>query len=191
HGGNISAARVLFPGAPEPFLDLSTGINPFPYPLPPIDQQAFARLPEPDAVALLQEVAAGYYGAPSPAHVVAAPGTQSLLLPVMSLVKPGRVVILGPTYNEHARVAAAAGHQVVEITEVEAFRDANIVVVVNPNNPDGRLLGKDVMLALAERTRAARGLLVVDVAFVDAVGEEHSLAAEVAHGGIVGRRSFA
>jgi len=37
HGGDLGAARTLFPGAPEPFIDLSTGINPFPYPLPPLD----------------------------------------------------------------------------------------------------------------------------------------------------------
>src|SRR5688572_265914 len=34
HGGDLDAARRMFPGAPEPFIDLSTGINPFPYPLP-------------------------------------------------------------------------------------------------------------------------------------------------------------
>ncbi len=34
HGGNLGAAREMFPGAPEPFLDLSTGINPHPYPVP-------------------------------------------------------------------------------------------------------------------------------------------------------------
>jgi cobalamin biosynthetic protein CobC len=191
HGGNISAARILFPGAPEPFLDLSTGINPFAYPLPPLDQQIFARLPEPDAVTRLQEVAGGYYGAPSPAHVVAAPGTQSLLLPAMGLVKPSRVVTLGPTYNEHARVAAAAGHQVVEVTDPSEVGDvAGIVVLVNPNNPDGRLISKDAMLSLADRTRAAGGILVVDEAFVDAVGEEHSLASDLGRGGIVVLRSF-
>ena len=34
HGGDLAAARRLFPDAPEPFIDLSTGINPNPYPLP-------------------------------------------------------------------------------------------------------------------------------------------------------------
>src|SRR5262249_56285571 len=47
HGGDLGAARKLFPGAPEPFIDLSTGINPFPYPVPPLDPAVFARLPEP------------------------------------------------------------------------------------------------------------------------------------------------
>src|ERR1700730_11680904 len=103
HGGNLAAARILFPGAPDPFVDLSTGINPFAYPLPALTQAMFARLPEPDALERLQGVAATFYGAPSPAHVVAAPGTQSLLPHVLALQKPGRVAILGPTYGEYAR----------------------------------------------------------------------------------------
>jgi cobalamin biosynthetic protein CobC len=28
HGGDLAAARRLFPHAPQPFIDLSTGINP-------------------------------------------------------------------------------------------------------------------------------------------------------------------
>src|SRR5580704_11016174 len=99
HGGNLAAARILFPGAPEPFLDLSTGINPFAYPMPPLTQAMFARLPEPGELERLQAVAAAFYGALSPAHVVAAPGTQSLLTHVMAMAKPGRAAILGPTYN--------------------------------------------------------------------------------------------
>src|SRR5689334_24670954 len=74
HGGDLGAARRLFPGAPEPFIDLSTGINPFAYPLPPLEEAVFARLPEPAAVERLAAIAASAYGAPSPAHVVAGPG---------------------------------------------------------------------------------------------------------------------
>jgi cobalamin biosynthetic protein CobC len=33
HGGALSMAARLFPHAPRPFLDLSTGINPVPYPV--------------------------------------------------------------------------------------------------------------------------------------------------------------
>ena len=79
HGGDICAARRLFPGAPEPFIDLSTGINPNPYPLPHFTVESFARLPEADAVAALNAAAAKAYGAPSAANAVAAPGSQILL----------------------------------------------------------------------------------------------------------------
>src|SRR5713101_264093 len=110
HGGDLGAARKLFPAAPEPFIDLSTGINPFPYPLPLLDPGVFARLPEPAAVGRLAAVAATAYGAPSSAHVVAAPGLQILLPLVAALASPGRAAVLGPTYAEHARVAMRAGH---------------------------------------------------------------------------------
>jgi cobalamin biosynthetic protein CobC len=189
HGGNLGAAAALFPDAPRPFVDLSTGINPLAYPLPTLAPAIFARLPEPDALESLQAAAARRYGAPSPAHVVAAPGTQSLLPLIAALLQPGRAAILGPTYREHARVAAAAGHRVAEVTDVGRL-DAKLSVVVNPNNPDGRLMPKAVLLDLAQRLRAEGGLLVVDEAFADVAGEDHSLAAEVARGSLVVLRSF-
>ena len=69
----------------------------------------FARLPEPAALERLAAIAARAYGAPSADHVVAAPGTQILLPPVAALVPAGRAAVLGPTYAEHARVAAWPG----------------------------------------------------------------------------------
>ena len=85
HGGDLSAARLLFPDAPEPFVDLSTGINPHSYPIPRLEPDVFRRLPEPAAISRLSAVAAQAYGAPSAAHVVAAPGTQILLPYVAAL----------------------------------------------------------------------------------------------------------
>jgi cobalamin biosynthesis protein CobC len=79
HGGNLGAARQMFPAAPEPFLDLSTGINPHPYPVPQLPSDALTRLPEQAALAKLIDVAAEAYGAPSPAHVAAGPGSQILV----------------------------------------------------------------------------------------------------------------
>ncbi len=112
HGGDLGAARRLFPGAPEPFLDLSTGINPHPYPLPRFSADLFARLPEPAAATVVAAAAARAYGALSAAHVVPAPGTQILLPLVAALVRPCRAAIVAPTYTEHARAAAFAGHEV-------------------------------------------------------------------------------
>src|SRR5215471_5173176 len=76
HGGDLTSARSMFPGAPEPLIDLSTGINPSPYPVPQLPSDVFARLPEPSARDRLCQVAAQAYAAPSAAHVVAAPGAQ-------------------------------------------------------------------------------------------------------------------
>ena len=114
HGGDLSAARRLFPGATEPFVDLSTGINPNPYPVPRLPADIFARLPDAAVAGRLAIVAAKYYGAPSAAHIVAAPGTQILLPLVAGLVRPGAAAILSPTYNEHARAAKLGGYSVWE-----------------------------------------------------------------------------
>jgi len=179
----------MFPGAPEPLIDLSTGINPSPYPVPHLPSEAFARLPESSALDRLCQVAAKAYAAPSAAHVVAAPGAQMLLPLVAALVPPGRGLVLGPTYSEHVRAAALAGHAAAETTELARLADADLAVVVNPNNPDGRVVSANTLLALAERLAHRRGLLVVDEAFMD-VGPADASVSDRAGNGLVVLRSF-
>jgi cobalamin biosynthetic protein CobC len=190
HGGDLGAARRLFPDAPEPFLDLSTGINPHPCPLPRLAVEVLARLPDADALAALAGIAAKAYGAPSAAHVVPAPGTQILLPLAAGLVRPGRAAVLSPTYSEHARAAALAGHAVTATDDIGDLGDAGLALVTNPNNPDGRLLASDALLALAKTMQPRGGLLVIDEAFMDVAPPGASLAAEVSRGNIVVLRSF-
>jgi cobalamin biosynthetic protein CobC len=216
HGGDLGAARSLFPDAPEPFIDLSTGINPYSYPLPQLDPELFQRLPEPAALADLAAAAATVYGAPSADHVAPAPGTQILMVPVAGLVRPGTAAVLGPTYAEHARAAALAGHQVTEVGTLDALVNADLAIVVNPNNPDGRLFDAETLLRLAAARRdrglngtstnksrdaammgkevggetSHGGLLVIDEAFMDAIPAGTSLAGAVGSGDTVVLRSF-
>jgi cobalamin biosynthesis protein CobC len=190
HGGDLQAARRLFPGAPEPFIDLSTGINPNPYPLPRFPADLFRRLPAPDAASALAAVAARAYGAPSATQIVPAPGTQILLPLVAALVRPGRAAILAPTYGELSRAAGLAGHDVQAVREFGDIGDARLVMIANPNNPDGRLHGKDALLALTDALRRRGGVLVVDEAFMDVGPPGASLAAELSPGNIVVLRSF-
>jgi cobalamin biosynthesis protein CobC len=190
HGGDLAAARRLFPDAPEPFIDLSTGINPNPYPLSRLPADVFARLPDADKLASLTEIAARTYGAPSAAQVVAAPGTQILLPLVAASVRPGRAAVLAPSYGEFARAAALAGHDVVEVDGLAAVGDAQLVFVANPNNPDGRLFARKDLMALIGNLRARDGLLVVDEAFMDVGLLGASFAAEVSVGNVVVLRSF-
>jgi cobalamin biosynthesis protein CobC len=189
HGGDLHAARRQFPGAPEPFIDLSTGINPNSYPVPQLPAEAFARLPDAAATVQLAALAATYYGAPSAAHVVAAPGTQILLPLVAGLVRSGRAAILSPTYNEHARCAGLAGHSVTEVREIGGLGDADLAIIANPNSPDGRLVERDTLIALAAKLRAHGGLLVVDEAFMDVAPPGQSVASGVTRN-IVVLRSF-
>jgi cobalamin biosynthetic protein CobC len=190
HGGNLVAARQMFPDAPEPFIDLSTGINPHSYPVLPLPPGLFARLPEPAALDRLAAVAAEAYGAPSREHVVPAPGTQILLAPVAALVRPGKAAVLGPTYAEFSRAAALAGHDVAEVGDIGQLLDADLAVVANPNNPDGRVFKRHELLELADARRRRCGLLVVDEAFMDAEPFGASLCGEVGRHDVVVLRSF-
>jgi cobalamin biosynthetic protein CobC len=189
HGGDLAAARRMFPDAPEPFVDLSTGINPQPYPVPALPSEIFARLPDRASIRALAAAAAGTYGAPSPDHVAPAPGTQILLPHVACLVSPGRAAILRTTYAEHARAVALAGHDAVEVVDPEQLRHADLAIVVNPNNPDGRIVDKATLLSIAKELRLREGILVVDESFAD-VAPGTSLADAVDRDNIVVLRSF-
>ena len=190
HGGDLSIARRLFPDAPEPFVDLSTGINPHPYKVPRLAPRVFARLPEAAALTSLADAAAKTYGAPSAECVTPAPGTQILLPLVAGLLRPGRAAVIAPTYAEHARAAALAGHSVSDIGDIGAARDAGLAIVTHPNNPDGRLFDKAALIDLAKHLRLRGGLLIVDEAFMDVGPSGASLAGEVLRGNIVVLRSF-
>ncbi len=167
HGGDLAQARALFPGAPEPWIDLSTGINPHPYPLPALPLSLWQRLPGAAEEAALLQAARKAYRLPGHAGIVAAPGTQILIEMLPRLAGAGPVAVLGPTYAEHALTWRKGGHAVAEIDSLEAVGDAASLVVVNPNNPDGRIVPRERLAALAERCRARGGLLVVDEAFCD------------------------
>ncbi|MCJ2080450.1 threonine-phosphate decarboxylase CobD [Methylobacterium sp. J-090] len=165
HGGDLDAARALFPDAAAPWVDLSTGINPVPYPCPLLEASAFRRLPSASDLTALNAAAARAYGVADPAGIVAAPGTQLLIETLPRLWPLARVAVVGPTYAEHAAAWGRAGHSVAAVTDLDA--DVDVVVVVNPNNPDGRSWPAATLLACAERLAARGGLLVVDEAFAD------------------------
>lgn len=180
----------MFPNAPEPFLDLSTAISPHPYPISGLSDDNFSLLPEPSHLEQLVRHAAAAYGTSSTDHVVAAPGSQILMTLIADHVPKGRAAILGPTYAEHAHVAALAGHAVETVTAPSRIGEAALAVVVNPNNPDGRALSKEDLLEIADRQRAHGGLLVVDEAFMDVGSRGESLSADVEQANIVVLRSF-
>lgn len=195
HGGNLAGASTRFPNAPKPWIDLSTGINPHAYPHSDVASTAFCRLPEPAALQSLKREAATVYGAASPDHVAAAPGTQ-ILLPLLveaafgGSVRPGaRAAILSPTYAEHARMVRLAGFDLTETADFEDLFAADLALVVNPNNPDGRLIERTALLRLAAHMAKKGGLLVVDEAFMDVVPSGHSVAGDIGPGLVV-LRSF-
>ena len=130
HGGDLAAAEARWGRPAEGWLDLSTGINPLPYPVPPIAPAAWHRLPQHDRLRALLETARSGYGAPADAPVVAAPGTQ-ILIQLLPRLRPGaRVAILGPTYGEHAACWSAEGATAITVGSLDEAAGADVVVLV-------------------------------------------------------------
>ncbi|MGH6812939.1 MAG: threonine-phosphate decarboxylase CobD [Methylocella sp.] len=190
HGGNLFAARRAYPQAPEPWLDLSTGVNPYAYPFacPPLE--SFTRLPQPDELRMLEAAARAAYRAPPFAEIVAAPGSQAIINLLPHLAPARRVGILGVTYCEHARSWAAGGADLAVVEDLSGLEDKDIAIVVNPNNPDGRLVAAADLHALAAVLGKHGGLLIIDEAFVDFLEPGASAVPDIAESGVVVLRSF-
>lgn len=168
HGGDLSEAMAQFGGAQEAWLDLSTGINPNPYPLPSLPNDAWQRLPSRTDEAALLATARRAYAVSDDVGIVAAPGTQTLIQWLPRIVQHGAVAVISPTYNEHAVAWRLAGHEVITIGADEAIPDTvRHVVIVNPNNPDGSIVDHAALAYIAKNVAACDGVMVIDEAFAD------------------------
>lgn len=183
HGGNIDWAIGHYGGVPEEWVDLSTGINRVPYPLPALSDAAWRILPTREAQAGLIEAARVTYRSDAPILPVA--GAQAAIQMIPRLQPPAEARVLAPTYNEHAATLRAAGWRVEEVSRLEDLLGADLAVVVNPNNPDGREYDPDSLLDLSYGV----GRLVVDESFADP-RPDLSVAGHAGQNGLVVLRSF-
>lgn len=165
HGGKLREAARQFGRPVEEWLDLSTGLNPVPYPAPDLPAMVWHRLPEDDPA--LIEAAKSYYGAP---HMLAVAGTQEAIQSLPRLRPRSRVVVSAPSYAEHAHCWRQAGHAVREVPFHlldQNVDEAEVMVVCTPNNPTGATVAPEILLAWADKLAARGGWLVVDEAFGD------------------------
>jgi cobalamin biosynthetic protein CobC len=183
HGGNLDVAMRRFGGRVEDWIDLSTGINRRPYPLPELELRHWTALPSRAEIEALHAAARQAYDTTAP--VLAMAGAQGAIQLLPRLAPCGRARILAPTYNEYGAVLAAAGWQVEEVAELDELCGADLAIVVNPNNPGGQRHEPAKLLALLPRV----GRLVVDESFADAV-PGLSLAAEAGRPRLLILRSF-
>ncbi len=151
HGGGLDAAIARYGGSRADWLDLSTGINPVPYPVGEVAPGAWSALPDQAATDRLLTVARKVWDVPDEAAILAAPGASALIARIPALRQAGTVHIPGPTYNEHAASFDAAGWRLSE-------RGADAIVVVHPNNPDGQLWQEAALTA---------PVLIIDESFCD------------------------
>lgn len=184
HGGKLAAAAREHGIPLERWIDLSTGIHPVGYPVPPIPAQCWLRLPEEEDS--LINIAAEYYGTP---HLRACAGSQAAIQALPYLRPKSRVGILSPTYAEHVHAWKQAGHTVFAIEEYAPEMDLDVLVLANPNNPTGRRFEPQRLLKWHHALAARQGWLVVDEAFIDAT-PDFSLASAAGMPGLVILRSL-
>ncbi|WP_370708349.1 threonine-phosphate decarboxylase CobD [Paraburkholderia sp. IW21] len=188
HGGNLHEAAERYGIPHAQWLDLSTGINPHGYPVPPVPADAWRRLPdEGDGFAAC---AARYYGAPDATHVLPVAGSQAAIRALPSLLRSAQVGIAPLTYSEYAPAFERAGHEVVPLdVSWETLPDTlTHVVIVNPNNPTAEHLSAGKLLHWHAQLRARGGTLLVDEAFADTMPSA-SLAANSDRDGLIVLRS--
>ncbi|QKV20493.1 threonine-phosphate decarboxylase [Oricola thermophila] len=190
HGGALDRAIARHGGKREDWLDLSTGINPVAWPVPELTADAWQRLPDEALESECIEAARAYYRVPDEAGIVAAPGTQAIIqwLPVL-LNYLDRATIVSPTYGEYEQVLRAAGVGVETPIDLPDAGNINpLLVIGQPNNPDGRVWPERQVAELAGGRGGVR-MVVVDEAFAD-VAPEHSIVPQTGGPGLTVLRSF-
>lgn len=188
HGGALDAVRKLFPDAPEPWLDLSTGINPFVYPNLSVSPERLHSLPTASLMADCRDAMAGAWGA-DPTAIAPTPGSELVIRHLPQWVPGRRVGLADFSFADHEAAWHAAGREVVLADDpADLAGGVDVLVVVNPNNPDGRLRTRARMEDLLVRQRACGGVLIADEAFVDTC-PEHSLCGLAGTPGLIVLRS--
>ncbi|OAG27449.1 pyridoxal phosphate-dependent aminotransferase [Thermodesulfatator autotrophicus] len=193
HGGEIYflARRLGVP--PEKIADHSSNVSPLPppqglYPLLKEHLTEIERLPEVDSESL-REALAAQFGLDSE-QILPGSGTSEWIFAIPRLLKPQKVLVLGPTYSDYADAAQAAG---IPVQYVLAKKEENfspplkelekaitlkdLVFICNPNNPTGALIKVELLRELI--SRYPETYFVIDESYVDFVGEAFSLVKEI------------
>ncbi|MDJ0977277.1 MAG: threonine-phosphate decarboxylase CobD [Erythrobacter sp.] len=167
HGGRIDAMAAAFPDAPLPWIDLSTGINPFPYPMPPIPAEAWTRLPTARDRERCEAAMAKAFGCDR-AYCRAIPGTELVIRQLPVILEKERVILRGRSYADHAESWGAARANVKAVNDpLDHLGDADVVVLVNPNNPDGTRWPPERIEEARSKLASRGGWLILDEAYAD------------------------
>lgn len=184
HGGDLKRAMALAhefefeAGDLSSWMDLSTGINPRPYPVPQLDPSLWHALPTHDLQEKLIDAATKYYHAPSPKHILAASGSALLIQLLPNLFHGEAVSIVSPTYGDHAAAWRRVSPACSLIENVDDHGEG-LLVLTNPNNPDGGKFSVAELQDLAEKQTRAGSWLIVDEAFADLLEGQRPTAALV------------
>jgi len=187
HGGHLIEAAKKYNIPIQQWVDLSTGINPNGWPIPPIPAECWQRLPESSDG--LVEAAKKYYQCES---ILAVAGSQAAIQTLPLLRKKSKVGVLAPAYAEHAYSWKKAGHEVIELSETTIntrLHEVDVLILINPNNPTAQKFSKSELLDWHQQLSQRNGWLIIDEAFIDST-PQYSLSSYPVHDGLIILRSI-
>lgn len=181
HGGNIEAVSAAFGIPLLHWLDLSTGINPYPYPVVNLEPDLFQKLPYESTQ--FRHAVSEYYGLN---EFVAGNGSQQFIALLPRVLSPLPVLLPDLGYQEHERYWQFHGNELhnypaFNADQAKQFIEAALeqnpakhLLVINPNNPSGLLFSSQQLLDWAGRLQQG-AMLIVDEAFMDATPQSSLL----------------
>ncbi|MBS1141117.1 MAG: aminotransferase [Proteobacteria bacterium] len=171
HGGRLREAAAHYNIPLDNWLDLSTGINPDPWPVPALPPAVWQRLPESNDG--LESAAAAYYGN---SNLLPVAGSQAAIQWLPTLLPRAVVACISPIYAEHPQAWQHAGHKIRFLQNAllpRALAAATpYVLLCNPNNPTADRHPHAIVLDAARQLKKRGGWLIVDEAFIDATPED-------------------
>lgn len=192
HGGALDIMRAQFPNAPAPWIDLSTGINPWPWQVPSAltsNESIYSQLPTQTDTAACRAAMSEAFGADQ-GHILPVPGTAMAISLLPSLLNAKRVCVLSGSYGDHLRAWKRSGAHVVEHTSpLDMAGKVDVIALCNPNNPDGRVFKRSDLLEACAALGTHGGTLIVDEAYAD-LDQHKSVASGALPKNLIVLRSF-
>ncbi|WP_439133222.1 aminotransferase class I/II-fold pyridoxal phosphate-dependent enzyme, partial [Pseudomaricurvus sp.] len=197
HGGQLEKVKLQYPDVDVEWLDLSTGIAPWSWPVEYVPVQIWQRLPETSTG--LCNAAAEFYGCESE-NMLSVAGSQVAIELIPECLKQegcrqegyqqrslkqepektDSVAIPLWGYGEHARCWSRAGFNIVYYRtpeDVDVFVQSGRVqhvLAITPNNPSADVISVSHLQRWQQQLLPQGGYLVVDEAFADTAEHAHS-----------------
>lgn len=183
HGGQLSRVAKQYQIPEQEWLDLSTGIAPFSYPIPKIPTHIWQNLPT--ITDSLVNAAKAYYQAP---YCWPLAGSQQLIEKLPELwnckvaelnnipLKEKHAYLPKVGYKEHQQAWSKAGYRLHFYQQSLPcdIQQNSVVVVINPNNPLTDAFTIDQLKQCQELCTQQQALLIIDEAFADIFEPEFS-----------------
>ena len=198
HGGNLNKIAAEYGTDPKCWIDLSTGVSPFTYPLGEIPLSAWNQLPQINDG--LEAAAKQYYGGFS--NPIAVAGSQAAIISLPKIISNklgycGTISLPRVGYKEH-QYAWSQFEQNSHYWKVlfyddfpsgQQIKESDVVLIINPNNPTGKFTSKAKLTVICKQMQEKGGYLIVDEAFVDCTPEISMLSTEKQLGSLIVLRS--